>query len=190
VAELPADAAIAARDAGITHVRVVAATMPRDAGEAPPIDAAVAVAPVFDAAVAVASDADATGTIVVTSDVWCDVAIDGGPSSRKNSGKSLELHVTAGHHVVTCAQTGTDRVWTRDVDVAAGGRATASGKLLPDVTVRFEIDATLDGMKHASGSAIVVPANVHQLEAGGAHMYADIKASCVVRDRPQLDCYR
>jgi hypothetical protein len=164
-----------------------AATARRDASEAPPADAAVELA---DAAVATAGDADASGTIVVTNDVWCDVAIDGAAAGRKSPGKSLELRVAAGHHVVTCAQPGTDRVWTRDVDLAPGGRAPASGKLLPDVTVRFEVDAALDGVKHAAGTHVIVPANVHQLEANGAHMYADIKASCVVRDRPQLDCYR
>jgi hypothetical protein len=97
--------------------------------------------------------------------------------------------VPVGHHVVTCAQPGTDRTWTRQVDVAAGGSVLVSGALLADIAVTTDIDVTVDGARLAPGARLVIKPGHHQLEAHGAKKHADIRSACVVRDRPELDCY-
>ncbi len=161
------DSAVAPIDAALAEDEA-----PHDAAAAPPADAA-----------------DAPGVIVVTSDVWCDVTIDRVAAGRKNPGPPLTVHVAAGHHVVTCAQTGTGRTWTREVDVAPGGSASASATLLADVTITSEIDAKLDGAPLGPGAHVVVKPGYHDIESHGATQHAHIRATCVIRDRPELDCY-
>jgi tRNA A-37 threonylcarbamoyl transferase component Bud32 len=173
----PLDAAVA------THVIVA-----RDAMVVP-IDAALVDDDLPHDAAVIPADADAPGTIVVTSDVWCDVTVDRVAAGRKNPGPALTIHVAAGHHVVTCAQSGTGRSWTREVDVPPGGSAPADGTLLADVTITSEIDAKLDGAPLGPGAHVVVKPGYHDIESHGATHHAHIRMTCVIRDRPELDCY-
>src|SRR5262249_55044031 len=124
----PADARIARadarpprpRDAGVT-VAVV------DAERA--VDAAIAMV----AAAALPSDAaPAVGTIVVHSDRWCDVKIDGESRGRAGSGP---FEVPVGRHKVLCEQAGTGNHWVRDVDVTPGKRVVVEGTMAAIVDV-------------------------------------------------------
>jgi hypothetical protein len=190
-ADAPVDVvAIVTPDARTAEPRSHAATISRDAS-AIVIDAGeIAVAiDAGDAGSAIVPAIVAMGTIAVTSDHWCDVAIDGGAAKRWNPGAALQIRVTAGHHDVTCEQSGTGRGWTRSVDVVAGATTNVSGNVLGDVTVTSEIDATIDGVHIAPGGHIVLKADNHHLVAHGADKYTTIREACVVRDQPALDCY-
>jgi serine/threonine-protein kinase len=165
----------------------------RDAGAmiAVPIDAAViAMTPdamPLDAAVVPPDAAPlADGFILVVNDTWCDVTIDRIAIGRATKGP---FRVTAGHHDVTCAQTGIGRAWTKSIDVAPGKTVSVTGAMLGDVAVRLEIDATIDGVAYRAGTTASVRAGYHQVEAGGVKKHLDFRSPCTVRNRPDLDCY-
>ncbi|NVB77339.1 MAG: hypothetical protein HOV81_03005 [Kofleriaceae bacterium] len=198
---LIADASLIAprEDAGLVAVREDAARVARradaglvamaaDAGvpshrDARP-DAAPLVPPV-DAAVQLAA-VEAFGAIVVKNDTWCDVSIDSGAPSRISS---KPIKVPVGHHVVTCAQPGLGKQWTREVDVAAGGVVTVAGALLGTVTVTLGIDASIDGVAHRRGASIQLKANRYEVIAGDGKAFLDIRVSCTLRTTPELGCY-
>ena len=165
------------RDAATTHVHESIIPDAVQANAPAPADAAPLIVPPDAAA--------ARGAILVTNDTWCDVTIDHVDYHRR---KDQPYPVEAGHHVVTCAQTGTGREWTREVDVAAGQTVTASGTLLGAVAVTFEVDGKLDGAAYTRGQRAQVKTGRHLLEAGGKK-YIDVRSPCVVRDQPDLDCY-
>jgi serine/threonine-protein kinase len=169
----------ASRDATAIHVDAGAQPMTLDAfvAPAPPPDAAP---PPVDAAPL------ADGDILVVNDTWCDVTID-----RVLLGRATKspFRVRPGHHDVTCAQTGTSRAWTKSVDVVAGLRATVAGKMLGDVTVKLDIDATIDGTAYRAGDSVQVKAGYHGVEAGGVKKHFDFASPCTLRNRPELDCY-
>ena len=152
----------------------------------PELDAAIApIAPDAAVPLIVLPDAAQTGAILVVNDTWCDVTIDHIDRHRRTD---RPLTVDVGHHVVTCTQPGTGREWTREVDVAAGQTASASGTMLGAVTIRFDVDARLDGAAFAKGQTTTVKTGRHLLETGGKK-YIDVRTACVVRDHPDLDCY-
>ncbi|MEO8845401.1 MAG: serine/threonine-protein kinase [Kofleriaceae bacterium] len=196
---------------------IVAATpadAPQDALEVPPvvIDAAVTapidasvrhVVGVRDAAPAIAMVAldaalppdaappDAApigpqmGTIVVNNDTWCDVGIDHAQPVRNTK----PFVVEAGHHYLACTQPGTDRAWTREVDVAANTLVTVTGTMLAPVTITFEIAATLNGTVYASGATTTVKPGYARIEANGVKKDTTVREPCVIRDRPELGCF-
>jgi hypothetical protein len=180
---LPADATalVVRTDAARVRPRADAAAMASTADA--PIDAV----PVIDAALLAppVDAAPAMGAIVVVSDAWCDVSIDGGPAVRN---ARQAFRVAAGHHTVVCAQSA-DRRWSQDVDVKAGETVTARGQLLGTVAVTLAIDAAIDGTAHRAGERVQVRAGRHELTAGAQHQFITVKIPCVVRDKPSLDCY-
>jgi uncharacterized protein (DUF2345 family) len=125
------------------------------------------------------------GAIVVVSDAWCDVSIDGGPAVRN---ARQPFRVAAGHHTVVCAQSA-DRRWSLDVDVKPGETTTARGQLLATVEVTLGIAAAIDGIAHRAGEKVQLRAGRHELTAGAQHQFITVKIPCVVRDKPSLDCY-
>lgn len=159
-----------AADAGVPPV-----ARPDAAPPIPPVDAAVQ-----------AGDVAAFGAILVRNDTWCDVSIDGRAPSR-NSNKPIRVAV--GHHLVTCAQPGLGKQWTREVDVAAGGVVTVAGSLLGTVTVTLGIDASIDGVAHRRGASIQLKANRYEVVAGDQKAFLDIRVSCTLRTTPELACY-
>ncbi|HUJ59449.1 MAG TPA: hypothetical protein VLX92_13180, partial [Kofleriaceae bacterium] len=155
----------AARDA------VIVASVPPDAP--PPADAAIAPAP--------------QGAIVIDSDAWCQVAIDGADYGMRTPGK--QLRVPAGHHVVVCAQSTTKRSWRGEIDVPAGRAVTVRVTLLGTLAVTLAIDATIDGTAHRRGEVVPLKAGQHHVVAGAAQKWLDLVVACTVRDAPELDCY-
>lgn len=125
------------------------------------------------------------GTIRVSNDTWCDVTIDKVTLGRADRAYPVEV----GHHVVTCAQGGT-RAWTREVDVVANGTATATGAMLSTFTIHFAVDATWNGQGFAKGATTTAKPGQYSLQVSGAKKFVAVAASCEVRDRPELDCYR
>ncbi len=153
------------------HARAVDARIRRH------VDARVAVAPTLDAApidAAVAIDAapkpiDAApprpGRIVVSNDTWCEVAIDGESRGRLNPGAHLDVEVSAGRHVVTCAQPGINPGWRKQVDVTAGLARTVSGTLLTTVDVHVAITGDrvkIDGRMYSRGDTAKLKVGRHQ----------------------------
>jgi hypothetical protein len=128
----------------------------------------------------------ARGAIIVHSDAWCDVTIDGTPRGRRSD---AALVVEGGHHIVGCAQPGTGRSWQREVDVAAGATAVADGSLLGTTAVTLAIDATIDGVAYRRGAVAHLTFGRHRVTAGGAPTWIDVRGTCALRSDPSLDCY-
>jgi hypothetical protein len=169
----PKDAGGGKRDAGATAVAAF------DADLGPPIDAAP---------LAVIDAAPATGTIVVKTDSWCDVTVDGEARGGFKVGKPFSVTVSAGRHTLSCVQTGLDHQWSKPVDVPAGGTVTVEGVLITLVDVSLEIDATIDRVVYKAGTVAKLKGR-HYVEAGGVKKYVDFSRTCHLRSKPELDCY-
>ena len=165
------------KDAGATAMGAfdapVVAPMPIDSAPLLPADAA---APAEK------------GTIVVSADSWCDVTIDGQGKGQLKSGQTLTVAVDAGPHTVVCAQTGTDRAWTRQIDVPSGGKASARGDLIQPVEVSIEADVTIDGVAYKAGTTAKLK-GYHRVDAGSVGRGLTFTRPCHIRTNPQLDCY-
>ena len=196
----PIDAAIDARpidaraiDAEIVvDAAIVIDAMPVDAARLDArvrvTDAAPAVVPIDSAPADAKPDAaiDAApqpGTLLVHSDAWCELFVDGEDKGRL--GKQ-PIAVAAGPHTVTCKQATTGHAWTKTVEVPAGGHATLDGQLLGTVKVTFAMAATFDGVPHQPGDIIEVTPGTHTLVANGHTAYPSVIKPCTVKE---LDCY-
>jgi hypothetical protein len=131
------------------------------------------------------------GTVMLTSDVWCDFSFDHESPKRVPGGLgSTPFIMQAGHHYLGCVQPQTDRTWAQEVDVRAGEALKVQATLLKEVTVKFEVAATLNGKPFAAGASTTVKRGQVTLEvAGQPTKYATVIESCVVR-APPVDCYR
>ena len=160
----------------------VAAELPADA--APGIDPpAASEPPPLDAGAAPAAIA-AIGHVVVHNDVWCNVWIDGVFHGNK---RNERIEVTAGRHVVRCVNPVGE--WTQTAEVAAGATQTLSGTLLHPIDVRLEVDATINGKSYARGTVVkLTPGNI-EVVASGKKQFITFRASCTLRDLPELGCY-
>jgi hypothetical protein len=161
---------------------------PRDAGPvAVPVDALAvdtAIALLADAATPVA--APARGSLVLHADTWCDVAIDNVGHGRRSDAPIL---LPVGHHDVTCAQSGTGRTWNGEVEIMADATVTVQASLLGAVEVTLAVDAAIDGVAYRRGAVAKVSFGRHRVAAGGALTWIDVRAACVLRSDPSLDCY-
>ena len=157
------------KDAGTGVALAAEAGMPIDV--APPIDAAAA----------------AMGAIIVKNDTWCEIEIDGEPKGRISA---KPIQVPAGSHKVVCTQgSGTDKMWTKQVEVGAGETETVSGSLLPAIDVRVATDVTIEGTTYRAGTVARLKGRV-RLEKDGVKIYVTISSPCEIRDQPDLNCYR
>jgi hypothetical protein len=156
-----------------------------DAGEVVDlaIDAGVVPPPAPDAAVIAAP---AHGSLVLHADTWCDVTIDDIAHGRRSD---AAIVLPVGHHVVTCAQQGTGRTWTGEVEIAADATATVQASLLAVVEVTLAVDATIDGVAYRHGAVAKVVFGRHRVATGGAPSWIDVEGACVLRTDPTLDCY-
>jgi predicted Ser/Thr protein kinase len=122
--------------------------------------------------------------LVVHNDVWCSVWIDG---VERGNRRNERLEVTPGRHVVRCVNPAGE--WTQEVEVAPGATRTLTGSLLRELTIRIEVDATIDGKPYPRGSRLTrKPGNV-EVTAGGRKQFITFRASCTLRDVPELGCY-
>jgi hypothetical protein len=163
---------------------------------------AVPDAAALDASVPPVRDGAATeGRIAIDSDAWCGVEIDGVPRGRFQSrARGLRIPAAAGHHVVTCAQTGLQARWSTEVDVVAGQEVIARGTLLRKVRITIAVrhgdGATIDAGHFPNGTIVDRPPgryNVAVIRDGQVEQrgYVDLPpvAACTLRDDPNLDCY-
>ena len=143
-----------------------------------------------DAAADAAPIAPQIGTVVVTSDVWCDFTFDHEASKRLPGGLgTTRFNLQAGHHSLGCEQPKTDRNWAQEVDVRANEAVQVHATLLKDFTVKLEVAATLNGKPFAAGATTTVKRGQLIIEiAGQPTKYATVTESCVVRG-PPVDCY-
>jgi len=177
------DAGTNRRDAGVAVARTrdAAVAMLERPDAAVPVDAAVA-AVTPDAGVAT----PAKGFIVVKTDLWCDVSIDGVKQGR-NSAKPIE--VAAGPHTVVCEQTGMGTSWTASVMVSAGATAVASGKIVGTVIVTLGVDAKIDGKAYTSGQSVPLKPGSHEVVVGGSRKFVTVSRSCRLGTSPEIGCY-
>ena len=157
------------RDAGLPDSAAIVEAVIPDAPPPPPIDAA-----------------PADGRIAITNDTWCDVFVDNQKRGRATDGPYV---APVGHHVVRCEQEGTPRKWKRDVEVVANQTAAVAGTMLAEVEIRFEIDASVDGVAHVRGDRVRLKPRQITIEANGQRRYTALSGPCVIRDRPELDCF-
>jgi serine/threonine-protein kinase len=163
---------------------------PSGAGSAEPGQAAPPIAaaePVPAPPVPLAVDAGAPpapGHVIVQNDVWCNIWIDGGNHGNR---RNEPLEVSAGHHVVRCVNPVGE--WTQDAEVAPGVTRVLTGTLLRDLQVTLDVDATIDGKSYLRGAVVrLKPGNIEVI-AGGKKQFITFRASCRLKDTPDLGCY-
>ena len=139
-----------------------------------------------------------TGTLVVTTDAWCDLAIDDQPRVRMMQKKPRTIELAPGPHAVDCVG-GDGLSWKTEVTVTSGRKTAHAIKLLKTYPVKIDIK---------SGSAIRVdggPATetwrtlqlrrgdhlVEILWDGEVRSRAKISVShdCTIKDTPRIACY-
>jgi eukaryotic-like serine/threonine-protein kinase len=169
-----------ARDAGVI-VRT------RDAAIAASVDAAPGDAVVEPAVTRPDAAVPAKGFIVVISDGWCDVTIDGVKKNVRAGGPPIE--VDAGPHTVTCEQPGLGKSWSKQVTVGAGAKVEARGSILGRVAVTFAVDAKIGATSYTAGQTAQLPAARYQVEIGGKRTHLDITRTCQIRNSPEIGCY-
>jgi serine/threonine-protein kinase len=172
----PADAPLRRADAGLGR-RLDAAIVPLEVDAGIEVDAAPAMLP--------PPDARELGSIVVKSDAWCNVTIDGQDHGRRSD---AAIRIDAGRHTVTCKQPGTDLSWTGTINVPAGRSVTATAKLLHTVSVTLAVDATIDSVGYRRGMVVPLQIGRHHVVSGANDHWFDVREPCTVR-APDLDCY-
>jgi serine/threonine-protein kinase len=180
-----------ARDAAIPTGRDAAISTTRDAGSRTSsdangtlVDAAVAVMAI-DAPVAVPIDAapidkPATGTLVIKSDRWCDVTVDGAPRGQLQSASaSITVELPAGSHDVVCKQsTSTGDFWAKPATVIAGKTVIVRGELAQTIDVRLDVDAILDGVPHKRGEVVRLSRGSHDVKTSSGARFVDFSSAC------------
>ena len=160
-----------ARDARVViDAPIVVEALVPDAHAATPIAAPIAVP---------------RGAIRVSNDTWCDVTIDRSAQGRADKPYPVEV----GQHTVICAQPGTQRRWTRVVEVVANETVTVIGAMLAPVAIHFELEATWAGQPFARGASTTAIPGQYKLRVGRAEKYVGVTGACTVRDQPELGCY-
>jgi len=186
-ADVAAVAVVATLDAtaGKGDARASIAPTSRDAhgDDAPTIAIVGADAAVVESLPPDAAEPARPGAIVVISDAWCDISIDGASHGQQ---RGTPIAVPAGPHDVRCAQSTTGLGWERHVVVAPGQTATASGNLLGDARVTFEAGATIDGVVHERGSTATLRFGRHEVEIAGVREFVTIRGDCTLR--PDRHC--
>jgi hypothetical protein len=178
--DLAADPPVAPADAATAEP---VATGPGAGGElavlidaALPIDAAPVEAPPVERATA-------PGRVVVKSNLWCNIFIDG---ALRGNQRNEPIEVPAGHHVVRCVNPAGE--WKQEVDITPGTTRTVEGTL-QDVEVTLGVDATIDGKRYERGAVVKLkPGNVEVI-VGGTKQFITFRSKCTLRDIPELGCY-
>jgi eukaryotic-like serine/threonine-protein kinase len=170
---------IPARDPG-AHPSAAPAGVPQDAAPVAEPAPASPEPPAIDAGGA----PPVPGHVIVHNDVWCNIWIDGNfHGNRRNE----PIEVGTGHHVVRCVNPVGE--WTQDAEVAPGTTRVVSGTLLKELQVTLDVDATIDGKPYARGAVVQLkPGNI-EVVAGGKKQFITFRASCRLKDTPELGCY-
>jgi hypothetical protein len=208
--ETEADAeavAVAAADAATASDTAAAPDRTRRRGR-PDAGVALAAAPApVDAAPAAADVIPAvplprppeTGRVVIAMDAWCDLVIDGTPHGRADRRKPITLW--AGRHEIVCSQGPGLGEWRGRVTVVAGEEHTVNGSVLRPVDVRVAVEdgdaVVIDGTTVRRSASTRLPPGRYRIqvvrggrEVAASWVWVPRVASCQLRDRPILDCYR
>jgi serine/threonine-protein kinase len=168
------DAAIpTARDAG-PHSRPDARELLADAAVAAIVLDAPVVSPID------AAPAPTVGKLVIKSDLWCDVTIDGQARGQiASASASLSVDLPAGPHEVECKQTTTTgNNWKKSVTVVAGKTIPVTGSLGQMIDVRLDVDATINGTKYRAGEVVRLPRAQYDVQVGSSNGYVRITVAC------------
>ncbi|MEZ4368405.1 MAG: protein kinase [Kofleriaceae bacterium] len=166
-----------------------------DAAPAAP-DAAPRSAP--DAAPRSAPDAaPVPASLVVDSDAWCDVYVDGTALGRAD--RSRALVIAPGAHTVRCSQGPGLPSWEERVVLAPGQRHTVRATLLGAVRVTVAVagdEVVVDGARSPASATLSLTPGRHRVEVrrAGARVamgWVSIPRvpACTLKDTPALDCY-
>jgi hypothetical protein len=79
--------------------------------------------------------------------------------------------------------------WKQDAEVAPGATRTLNGTLLRELQVTVDVDATIDGKAYARGAVVRLKPGILEVIAGGKKQFITFRASCRLRDTPELGCY-
>jgi hypothetical protein len=182
----PPDAGLALAGLAIDAPPVAESPVPPDASLGASLDASPGASPgaSLDASPGASPAPPLPGHLIVRNDVWCNLWIDGTlHGNRRND----PIEVSAGHHVVRCVNPVGE--WTQTAEVAPGGTQVLTGTLLRELDVRLDVEATIDGRHYARGTVVKLkPGNV-EVVAGGKKQFITFRASCTLRDAPELGCY-
>lgn len=136
--------------------------------------------------------------LVVNVGPWCDVWIDGVKVGRASP--RTEFSVPAGTHQVKCLQETTQFVWNKSVTVSAGEKRTLVGSVLPQVKLTTRLtrgdSVKIDGKLYGKGTTRKVKAGRHRVQvfkdgkAIADAQYVDIRKDCILRDSPNLGCFK
>ncbi len=129
---------------------------------------------------------------------WCNARIDGADVGRANRAQPIELR--PGRHEVVCSQGPGMGEWRRTVTLTPGQHLTESGTVLRPVNVGIAVSSgdgvRISGRYHANGSRLKLSPDRYRIEVikggqptGGRWVTLPRVPSCVLRDRPALDCY-
>ena len=127
----------------------------------------------------------AVGHLIVHNDVWCMIWIDGVDRGNR---RNVPLEVTAGRHVVRCVNPAAGE-WTQQTDVAPGTTRTLTGTLRREFTVTLAVDATINGTRYTRGAVVKLRSGNFEVIAGDKKQFLVFRASCTLRDTPDLGCY-
>jgi hypothetical protein len=152
------------------------------------VDAAPVIEPpaVVDAAIEPPRPS-APGFVVVQSGLWCNIYIDGKlRGDQRGDQRNQPIDVTPGRHTVRCVNPAGE--WRQDVDVPSGATKTVTGSL-QDLEVTLDVDATIDGKPYDRGSVVKLKRGNVEVIVGGKKQFIPFRASCTLRDTPELGCY-
>ena len=172
------DAALAKRDAAV-------AVAPPDVAVEPPDAPAVTLPP--DAPIVVED-----GSIVVSSDSWCAVSVDGVKrADLKGAGQAVTIKLSAGPHTVLCEKPGIDPGWTKTITVEGGKQQVVTGTSLKQVNVTIAITTgdriEIAGRSVARGSKTQLKASrytatVWSGDKRGITGFFDVRLDCRIHE--------
>jgi hypothetical protein len=133
---------------------------------------------------AASEPASAAGHVIVRNYLWCNIWID---NVDRGNRRDVPLEVAPGHHVVRCVNPAVE--WTQETFVAAGATQVLKGTEPPDLEVTLAIDAMISGKQYSRGSVVKLKPSSIDVIAGGKKQFIVFRASCTLRDSPELGCY-
>jgi hypothetical protein len=143
----------------------------------------------------------ANGTLVITTDTWCNLRIDGNSKGRHNPNAKRSYQLEAGEHHLDCSQGPGGLSKQHKARVQAGKTRTVRMTLIEPVraVVRLKKGAAIrvGGKRVGNGQHVTLRPGRHSVAVvggGGQVMgrgWVTVVAgkTCVLRDDPALGCF-
>jgi hypothetical protein len=144
----------------------------------------------------------ADATILVRTDVWCDLYVDGRKVGRN---QSQRVSVRPGLRAIKCSQEPNGKgVWSQQIDLAPGEHRDLRGTLYPRVSVTVQLSRG-DAVRLSPGGQVIRNGGLVKLGAGryrvevleGGRQVAEKFLTlsphapiCTLRDRPDIGCFQ